>query len=114
MLPCMTKRLLEFIQDSHAHLGSSTAMNALQDPLGGVVGLIQANPGSARASILLDLAQTIFNTPGEFYIRAASGLDRTTLLVACRLAEEHLACRYSGEEWGDAFSAIDEAFRRVA
>jgi hypothetical protein len=114
MLPDMTKRLLKFIQDSHAQLGSSTAMGVLQDPLGGVVGLIQANPGSTRAKILRELAQGIFNAPGELDIRAAFGLERTALLVACRLAEEHLACRYSGEEWGDAFKAMDEAIRQDA
>ena len=112
MLLDMTNRLLKFIEDSRTQLGAATTLGALHDPLGGVVGLVQAGPRSTRSKALRELAQAIFDASEGLDIRAASGLDRTSLLVACRLAEEHLACRYNGEEWGDAFKAMDEALRR--
>jgi hypothetical protein len=110
----MTNRILEFINEARALLQPAPAMEALQNPLGGLVGLVQAGPGSPRSKTLRALAQAIFDASDELSLRNAGVLDRTALLVTLRLAEEHLACRYSGEEWAEAFKAMDEAIRKDA
>lgn len=84
-------------------------MDALQDPLGGLVALIQAGPHSARALVLQAAAHDIFDASGPPEAGVLDDLDRPALLVICRLAEEHLACRYNGEEWGEALKTIDAA-----
>lgn len=108
----MHNQIEQFILDARRQLQSFAAMDALHDPLGGLVALVQAGPHSGRSRDLRTMAQAIFDASASLGIRDAAGLDRAALLVICRLAEEHLACRYSGEEWGDAFNAMDEALRQ--
>ncbi len=109
----MNKQIQEFIREAREQLRPSPSMDALQDPLGGLVGLVQSGPHSPRARDLRSLSQSIFDASDTLDISSAANLDRTALLVACRLAEEHLACRYSGEEWGDAFKVMDEAIAQT-
>ena len=109
MLWAMSRRTEEFIAEVRRQLREVSAADALRDPLGALVALVQVGPGSIRAQVLRALAHGIFDESDLLRVERISDLDHVAALVICRLAEEHLACRYSGEEWGAALKAIDEA-----
>ena len=109
MLLAMARRTEEFIAEVRRQLREISSTHVLRDPLAALVALVQAGPGSIRAQALRVLAHAIFDESDLLRSERISELDHSAALVICRLAEEHLVCRYSGEEWGAALKAIDAA-----
>ena len=78
----------------------------LRDPLGALMGLAQAAPEAPRTRALAVAAHAIFNGSGDLHDHHVEALDLRALVVLCRLEEEHLSGRYTGEEWGEALKLV--------
>ena len=105
----MAHPISDFLARARRELVDVTHSSLLRDPMGALMGLAQAAPGTPRARALASVANAIFNGSGHVDDKHVDALDMRTLLVLCRLEEEHLSGRYTGEEWGEALKLVRNA-----
>jgi len=96
----------EFLKRARRELLDVTNTLGLRDPLGALMGLAQAAPEAPRTRALAVAAHAIFNGSGDLHDHHVEALDLRALVVLCRLEEEHLSGRYTGEEWGEALKLV--------
>jgi len=102
----MNESISEFLRNARRELIDVTNLPGLRDPLGALIGLAQAAPEAPRTRALAIVAKGIVDGHGTVPVDIVDALDLRALVVLCRLEDEHLAGRYTGEEWGEALKVL--------
>lgn len=102
----MSHSITDFLRRARRELLDVTNTPGLRDPLGAMLGLAQSAPDTPRTRALATAAHGIFNGAGTLHDHHVEALDLRALVVLCRLEEEHLSGRYTGEEWGEALKVV--------
>jgi hypothetical protein len=98
--------LLQFLKRAHRRTGGGP-IPGLRDPLHALESLIQANPASPRARVLLRVLIAFRDNAGEFAESDVWALDAEAQWLLSALVNDHLAGRYPEAEFAAVVQALE-------
>ena len=108
---CATSSISDAI-NYHGRIVNTCSADA-NDPLNAALRLIDPNPTTPQARLLIRLRDAIANDVGEFRIAELSLLDTDTLALAVSLKDAWEASVYTAKQWKRAVRTADWRLRAM-